>query len=228
MILNPNKTKTLVVSSSRTINPQKGNLIQSGVSICASSNLDILGVKFDSRLTFKNHVRGIVPCVSQIIGILRLVKHVFVDTSVLLRCYNAFVLPILEYCSPCGGLLLNVIFSFSGVRCIRRPGFAQIRLSCRCVIDVIFLHCVCCTRLIRTRIIDCSVSFHLLMSEFDIAELRLQLIKLEFEVSRCRTSQLPRCFLPAQIRLWNDLPYTVFHTGTLDGCKGAVNRWLLP
>ena len=31
-----------------------------------------------------------------------------------------------------------------------------------------------------------------------------------------------------QVRLWNDLPYTVFDTGTLDGFKGAVNRWLLP
>ena len=28
--------------------------------------------------------------------------------------------------------------------------------------------------------------------------------------------------------MWNDLPYTVFDTGTLDGFKGAVNRWLLP
>ena len=27
-------------------------------------------------------------------------ERVFVDTSVLLRCYYAFVLPILEYCSP--------------------------------------------------------------------------------------------------------------------------------
>ena len=36
----------------------------------------------------------------QRIGILRFVKRVFVDTSVLLRRYYAFVLPILEYCSP--------------------------------------------------------------------------------------------------------------------------------
>ena len=27
---------------------------------------------------------------------------------------------------------------------------------------------------------------------------------------------------------WNDLPYTVFDTGTFDGFKGAVNRWLIP
>ena len=26
----------------------------------------------------------------------------------------------------------------------------------------------------------------------------------------------------------NDLPYTVFDTGSLDGFKGAVNHWLLP
>ena len=51
---------------------------------------------------------------------------------------------------------------------------------------------------------------------------------LEFDVSRCGTSQFARCFLPAQTRVGNDLPYTVFHTGMLDGCNGAVNRWLLP
>ena len=51
---------------------------------------------------------------------------------------------------------------------------------------------------------------------------------LEFEVSRCRTSQFARSFLPAQIRMWNDLPYTEFDSGTLEGFKGAVYHWLLP
>ena len=32
----------------------------------------------------------------------------------------------------------------------------------------------------------------------------------EFEVSRCKTSQFGRWFLPAQVRMWNDLDYTVF------------------
>ena len=39
---------------------------------------------------------------------------------------------------------------------------------------------------------------------------------LELEVSRC--------FLQAQTSARNDLPYTVFDTGTLDGFKGAVNH----
>ena len=55
MILNPNKTKALVVSRSRTVSPPHGDLVWSGVS-----NLDILGVKFDRKLTFEDHVRGIV------------------------------------------------------------------------------------------------------------------------------------------------------------------------
>ena len=103
MIQNPNKTKALVVSRSRTVDPPHGDLVLSGVSISASPNLDILGVKFDSRLTFEDDARGIVSRVSQRIGTLRLMMRVFVGTSVLLRCYYAYVLPILEYCSPVFG-----------------------------------------------------------------------------------------------------------------------------
>ena len=63
MILNPNKTKALVASTSRTVCPPHGEL--SGVSICARPNLDILGVKFGTKLTFEDHVRGIVSLVSK-------------------------------------------------------------------------------------------------------------------------------------------------------------------
>ena len=82
------------------MNPPHGDFFLSVVSICACPNLDILCVKYDCRLTFEDHVRGIVCLVSQRIGIFRLVMRVFVDTSVLLRCYYAFVFQILEYCSP--------------------------------------------------------------------------------------------------------------------------------
>ena len=47
--------------------------------------------------------------------------------------------------------LPNVTISFSSGRFIRWPGFNLIRASCRCVIDVMLLHCVNCTRLIRIR-----------------------------------------------------------------------------
>ena len=45
----------------------------------------------------------------------------------------------------------------------------------------------------------------------------------EREVPGWRTSQLGRCFLPAHVRMWNDLHSSVFDSGTLSGLKGAVN-----
>ena len=80
-----------------------------------------------------------------------------------------------------------------------------------------------------------SNSNHSLFSEHTSASTRVRNTRaaaaahpLEFELSRCRTSQIAWSFLPAPVRLWNDLPYTVFDTQTLDEFKGAVNRWLLP
>ena len=113
MILNPNKTKALVVSISRTVNPPHGDMVLSGVSIYTRPNLDTLLVKFDSRLTFEDQF-------SQRIGILRLVMGAFVDTSVLPRCYYTHLFSqSSSIVLRCGGLLLNVIFSFSSARCIR-------------------------------------------------------------------------------------------------------------
>ena len=66
MILNPNKTKALVASRSRTVNAPNGDFVFYSVSISARPNLRILGVKFDSKLTFEDHVRGIVSRVSHL------------------------------------------------------------------------------------------------------------------------------------------------------------------
>ena len=80
-----------------------------------------------------------------------------------------------------------------------------------------------------------SNSNHCLFSELTSASTRVwhasaaaAVHPLQFKVSSSRTFQFARSFLPAQVRLWNDLPYTVLVTGTLDGFKGAVNRWLFP
>ena len=48
-------------------------------------------------------MRGVLSRVSQRIGILRLVKRIFVESADLLCCYFACVLPILDYWSPVWG-----------------------------------------------------------------------------------------------------------------------------
>ena len=165
IILNPNKTKALVVSKSWTVNHPIVRwsclvfpfaLVPTTIFLAWS-----LTAGSPSKTMF-----SVLPLVSQRIGILRLVKRVFVDTSVLLRFNYEFVLQILDYSSPVWGLLLKVFFSFSSSRCIQWLGFALISFSCRCVIDVMLLHRVRCTRLMRTPIIVCSVSFHLLLFQW--------------------------------------------------------------
>ena len=54
------RSTALVVSRSRSVNPLHGDLVLSGVSICASPKFDILCVKFGSKLPFEDHVRGIM------------------------------------------------------------------------------------------------------------------------------------------------------------------------
>ena len=75
----------------------------------------------------------------------------------------------------CGGQLLNS-FSFLSAMCNWWPGFVPIKVYCCCVIDAVWLGLVCCARLIRTLFTVCSASLDLLLLEFDISELRPQLI----------------------------------------------------
>ena len=126
---------------------------------------------------------------------------------------------------PYGAQLMNATFSFSSARCIRRPDVALIKISYHCVIDVVLTAVPCLLYKVKSNSNRC------LFSELPSASTRVRHIRvaaaahpLEFKVSTYGTSQFARCLLPGQVRMRNDLPYTVFHTGTLIGCKGTVNR----
>ena len=70
-----------------------------GAVLKESDNLDILGVTFDSKFTFEKHLRSVSRAVSQRLGILKKSGRVFHDKLLIGRCFWAFVLPVLEYCS---------------------------------------------------------------------------------------------------------------------------------
>ena len=58
----------------------------------------ILGVIFDSKMTFEKHLCSVSRAASQRLGILRKSRQVFHDRLLLRRCFRGFVLPVLEYC----------------------------------------------------------------------------------------------------------------------------------
>ena len=64
-----------------------------------SDDLVILGVTFDSKMTFEKHLRSVSRVAFQRLGILRKSWQVFHDWLLLGRCCRGFVLPVLEYCS---------------------------------------------------------------------------------------------------------------------------------
>ena len=76
---------------------------------------------------------------------------------------------------------------------------------------------------------------HCLFSELPSAFVRVRHIRaaaaahpLEFKYRPLERPNLQYVSCQVQTRVWNDLPYTVFDTGKLDGFKGAVNRCCFP
>ena len=92
-------TKTMIVSSSRTMHPLSPTLTIGGTGLKESDDLVILGVTFDSNMTFEKHLRSVSRAAFQRLGILRKSWLAFHDRSLLGRCFRLFVLPVLEYCS---------------------------------------------------------------------------------------------------------------------------------
>ena len=79
MKLNASKTETMIVSMSRTLHPQSPPFTIGGIVLTESDDPVILGVTFDSKLTFEKHLRLVSIASSQRLGILRKSWRVFHD-----------------------------------------------------------------------------------------------------------------------------------------------------
>ena len=79
--------------------PQSLPLTIDGTVLKESEDLVILGVTFDSKMTFEKYLRSVSRAASQRLGILRKSWRVFHDRSLLGRGFRGSVLPVLEYCS---------------------------------------------------------------------------------------------------------------------------------
>ena len=94
--LNASKTKTMIVSRSRTMHPQSPALTIGGTVLKESGDLVILGVTFDSGMIFERHLLSVSRVASQLLGILRKSWQVFNNRLLLGRCIQGFVLPVSE------------------------------------------------------------------------------------------------------------------------------------
>ena len=92
MELNAIETKTMIVSRSRTMHPQTPPLTIGGTVLKETDDLVILGVIFDSKLTFEKPLRLVSRAASQRLGILNksgecsMTDHFLRDASGFLSC----------------------------------------------------------------------------------------------------------------------------------------------
>ena len=81
--MDASKTKTMIVSRSRTMHPQSPPVTIGGTVLKESADLVILGVTFDFKMTFEKHLRSVSRAASQRLGILKKYWRVFHDRSLL-------------------------------------------------------------------------------------------------------------------------------------------------
>ena len=98
MLVNPSKTRGMLIS--RTVEPLFPDFVIDGSVVEMVSEFKILGVILDSKLTLEKQVREIAASASMRVDILRKTMSVFRDVAIVAKCFWAFILPVLEYCSP--------------------------------------------------------------------------------------------------------------------------------
>ena len=181
--------------------------------------LVILGLTFDSKMTFEKCLRSVFRAASQRLGILRKSWRVFQDRLLLGRCYRGFVLPVLEYCSAvwcsAGDTHLKLLD-----RVVSGASFLTgVCLSVTLHIVDPWQYYVCCTRSGVTR---CT----LFMVLFLCRMCRFGLHWYTYAHPPCRTSQHRMTFIPLSASLGNDLSDSVFDGVGLAGFKSRANAFL--
>ena len=227
MLVNSSKTRGMLISRSRTVEPSFPDLLIDGSVVEMVSELKILGVIIDFKLSFEKQVRAIAASASMRVGILRKTMSVFRDVTVVAKCFWAFILPVLEYCSP---VWMSAATSHLSLldRVVSQVG----RLSGGSV---------SCDLWHRRRVASVSAFFkidslvdHPVRGLFPAQYVlrrptrgALAAHSRSFEMPRSRTVQFSRSFVLSCVRLWNGLHESVFAGEGLGAFKTSVNRFLL-
>ena len=107
---NLKKTKSMVVSRSRTNASGYDDLTLGGAELEELKSLRNLEVTFEAKLTSETHLYEVVSKAARSLGIVRWERYLFDCPHVLKRWLNRDGLSSLEYWAPCGCRLRNLIW----------------------------------------------------------------------------------------------------------------------
>ena len=227
MKLNASETKTMIVSKSRTMHsPQSPPLTIGWTVLKEPDNLVILGVTFDSKMTFEKHPRSVSRAASQILGILRK-SWLYSMIDRFLGVFQSFVLPVLEYCSAvwCSAADTHLKLldqAVSGARFLT-GGVFECDISHRRSVAV-----QCMLFKIRCNPVH-PLNGALPEPYVPVRVTRSTLVAHWFTSAppRCRTLQCSRTFIRFSGSLWNDRANSVFDGLGLAGFNSRTNASLL-
>ena len=192
------------------------------------SELKILGAILDSKLTFEKQVRAIAATASMRVGILRKTMSVFRDVAIVAKCFWAFILPVVECCTP-----VWMSAATSHLSLLDRVVSQVIRLSGGSV---------SCDLWHRIKVASLSVFYkidslvdHLVYGRLVPAQYVLRRStrgalaahSRSFEMPWSRTVQFSLSIVLPCVRLWNGLHESVFAGEGVGAFKTSVNRFLL-
>ena len=226
MKLNPNKTQSMIISRSRTPNPQHPELSIDGTVLATCNSFKILGLTFDSKLTFEKHIRNVASGISQKIGILRKCYKIFGDQTIMLNCFNSFILPCFEYCAPVWAsaadshlkLLDNNMNAIKFLIPNLKTDLSHRRqISSLCLLHRIYY---APNHPLHTSLPDLSHPVRI-TRQTDVAN------SITFAIQRHRTNQYARCFIPATVKVWNTLPSVVVESVDVQKFKVGANSFLI-
>ena len=192
-----------------------------------SDDLVILGVTFDSKMTFEKHLRSVSRVASQRLGILRKSLRVFHDRSLLVRCFQGFVLPVLEYCSAgwCSAADTHLKLldrAVSGAQFLTGGVFECDIAHHRSVTVLCMLYKIRCN---PVHPLNAALPGPYVPVRVTWAVLVVH--RYTYALPRCWTWQYSRTFIPFSVSLCNDLANSVFDGVWLAGFKSRANAFLL-
>ena len=187
-----------------------------------SDDLVILGVTFDSKMTFEKHLRSVSRAASQRLVILRKSWRMFHDRSLLGIGFWGFVLPVLEYCSAADTHFKLLDQAVSGAWFLT-GGVFECDISHRRSVSVL-----CIFYKIRCNPVHpLNGALPGLYVPARVTRSALVAHWYTYSQPRCRTLQYSRTFIPYSVSLLNNLANPVFNGLGLVGFKSRANASLL-
>ena len=190
LLLNDKKTQLMIVSK-KSIEPLPPSL--SGFDL--RHNLTLLGVTFDSKLSWKPHVKATAKKAAQRIYPLKQLKRFSnITKAQLVKVYNSFILSVLEYNSPL----------FVGISLKNSTILERVRKRCHRVICGYECRLNCLESLSDRRLKKSLSVFKATLQQSHILHhLSPKVLRHSLSVPLCKTQRRSKSFFPLCTKMYN-------------------------